>query len=119
MTDELRCWCRHCKAELPPDHKGPCPECGKLGKDCKVTAKVAIGLAVSAYYEQWREHAKNHPLLIVISFVLTLASPIVGYLLVGWIGILIGVIISILAWWLGLNAREKIRELKSRGDKRE
>jgi len=47
MIKELRCWCRHCKAELPPDHKGPCPRCGKLGKDCKVTAIAAVGISSS------------------------------------------------------------------------
>jgi len=45
MTNELRCWCRHCKAELPPDHTGPCPRCGKHGKDCKATATVAVNVA--------------------------------------------------------------------------
>ena len=44
MTNELRCWCRHCKAELPPDHTGPCPYCGETGKDCKVTVTAAIGI---------------------------------------------------------------------------
>lgn len=38
MTAEVQCWCRHCKAELPPAHTGPCPRCGKLGKDCAVPA---------------------------------------------------------------------------------
>lgn len=44
MTNELRCWCQHCKAELPPSHTGPCPRCGKLGKHCEATAIVAVGL---------------------------------------------------------------------------
>lgn len=43
MTAEVQCWCRHCKRELPPSHTGPCPHCGKTGKDCKVTARATIG----------------------------------------------------------------------------
>ena len=42
MTNEVRCWCRHCKAELPPDHAGPCPKCGKNGKRCEATAIVSV-----------------------------------------------------------------------------
>ncbi len=40
--------CQHCKKELSPDHIGPCPYCGKVGKDVKVTASVVIKPYVSA-----------------------------------------------------------------------
>jgi len=38
--------CKHCGKELPREHKGSCPYCGKVGKDIKVTAAVAIGVGV-------------------------------------------------------------------------
>ncbi|UCC91040.1 MAG: hypothetical protein JSW24_02530 [Dehalococcoidia bacterium] len=44
MPAEVKCWCQHCKKELPPSHTGPCPYCGKTGKDCEVTAIAAIGI---------------------------------------------------------------------------
>ena len=47
MTAEVQCWCQHCKKELPPSHTGPCPHCGKTGKDCKVTATAAVGIKAS------------------------------------------------------------------------
>jgi hypothetical protein len=47
MTAEVQCWCRHCKKELPPSHTGPCPHCGKTGKDCKVTATATVGISGS------------------------------------------------------------------------
>ena len=47
MTDEVRCWCQHCKKELPPSHTGPCPHCGKTGKNCKVTTTTAVGIKAS------------------------------------------------------------------------
>jgi hypothetical protein len=47
MSSEVKCWCRHCERELPPSHKGPCPYCGKKGKDCKVTAKATVGISAS------------------------------------------------------------------------
>ena len=48
MTAEVQCWCQHCKKELPPSHTGPCPHCGKTGKNCKATATAVVGLKASA-----------------------------------------------------------------------
>ncbi|HUV75519.1 MAG TPA: hypothetical protein VMW00_02575 [Dehalococcoidales bacterium] len=48
MTNEVKCWCRHCKTELPPGHTGPCPKCGKSGKDCKASATVSIAVVPHA-----------------------------------------------------------------------
>jgi hypothetical protein len=48
MENEVKCWCRHCKAELPPNHTGPCPTCGKRGKDCRANSNVAFGYDVRA-----------------------------------------------------------------------
>ena len=47
MTAEVQCWCQHCKKELLPSHTGPCPHCGKTGKDCKVTATATVGISGS------------------------------------------------------------------------
>jgi hypothetical protein len=47
MSGEVKCWCRYCKKELPPSHTGPCPYCGKKGKDRKVTSKATVGINTS------------------------------------------------------------------------
>lgn len=44
MADNTQAFCQHCGKELPPDHKGPCPYCGKEGKDFKATLQTSIGL---------------------------------------------------------------------------
>ena len=45
LTDtEVKCWCRNCGTELLPSHTGPCPKCGKSGKDCKVSAHDIVGI---------------------------------------------------------------------------
>lgn len=43
-NNSIKCWCRHCKTELEPSHTGPCPSCGKTGKDCRVVVKTTIGI---------------------------------------------------------------------------
>jgi len=42
MDNEVKCWCKHCGIELSPSHTGPCPKCGKSGKDCKVTTTTNL-----------------------------------------------------------------------------
>jgi len=63
MENEAKCHCNNCGIELPVTHKGPCPECGKTGKDCKVS--VSAGLSIKARvnskarFKQWKEGFKK------------------------------------------------------------
>jgi predicted ATP-dependent serine protease len=41
----VRCWCKHCEAELSPSHVGKCPSCGRAGKRCEAVAVVAVGVS--------------------------------------------------------------------------
>jgi hypothetical protein len=47
MTTKVQCWCQHCKGELPPSHTGPCPHCGKTGKDCEATPTDTVDIEAS------------------------------------------------------------------------
>jgi len=48
MNNETTATCQHCKKEVPPDRVGPCPYCGKVGKDITVTLSDVIELKASA-----------------------------------------------------------------------
>jgi len=117
MTNGLRCWCQHCHKELPPSHTGPCPHCGKTGKDCKVTLWTTIGLVASISAQKVHKYKKRHPRFIVISAVLTVVALILGYLLGNFVGLLIGIIVAILNWWLTPYAIETVVEITSWDDK--
>ncbi len=114
MAAEVKCWCQHCGKELPRDHKGPCPYCGKTGRHFIVTAKVSIGLAVSSSVKsvkKARKYTKKHPRLTAASIALTIASPIVGYPLGdALVALLIGIILAILNLWLTPHVKETIKE---------
>ena len=43
-TAEATVTCKWCGASLLPNHSGPCPECGKRGKQISLTLKEALGL---------------------------------------------------------------------------
>ena len=119
MTAEVQCWCQHCGAELPPDHKGPCPKCGKLGKDFEATLRTTIGLAASLSAQKVHKYTKRHPRFIAVSIVLTVVALILGYLLGNFAGLLIGIIVAILNWWLTPHALRTIHEIRYYGDKQE
>ena len=49
MDNGVKCYCRNCGIELPPSHTGPCPYCGKTGKECKASAHVTVGVKTLAH----------------------------------------------------------------------
>lgn len=62
----VKCWCKHCKTELKPSHTGPCPKCGKTGKNCTVAMHAVVGIRASIRARQKRAGFKKF-LLEVIS----------------------------------------------------
>lgn len=54
-NNTLKYWCRYCKKELEPSHTGPCPNCGKTGKDCRVVVEAKIGIRTGIAARHKRE----------------------------------------------------------------
>jgi|GEM_PF-3226087 len=122
MDNEVKCWCKHCGIELPPSHTGPCPKCGKRGKDCKATATAVVGIKVGGtakHKPKWSSESlalffgfAAVFLAVVIPGILMLLpfSPGVNY------GILVGllVVMGVLFWWQRYNVLTKIRILESK-----
>lgn len=116
MTDSTRVNCRYCGQGLPLCHKGSCPNCGKEGKRFSADLATYIGLASYLNAQRIRRFVRNNPSIIGISAALTIVSLVAGWLLDGLIGFLIGVILSLLVWWLGPYARETFVEITNYGD---
>lgn len=58
MTDPKQTvTCKNCGHPLPPDHKGPCPECGKEGKLIKLELHEKLGLSDSVSVKLQRPRA--------------------------------------------------------------
>ena len=122
MSDEGQCWCRHCRHELPPGHTGPCPHCGKSGKECHfaATAKVGIRTSVSGRHKpKWG--SQSLALFLGILAILTAVtvpgvlmllpfSPGVNY------GVLVGflAIIGFILWWQRYRLLMLIRRVESK-----
>ena len=128
MTAEVQCWCQHCRNELPPSHTGPCPHCGKIGKDCKATPADSVDIKDSmsgTHKPKWSSESLALfsgilaiLLAVVVPGVLMLLpfSPGVDY------GILVGllVVMGFFFWWQRYRVLMLIRRVEGRfgGEKR-
>ena len=122
MTDELKCWCRHCGAELLPNHTGPCPHCGKTGKNCKATATANLGIKVSAsaiHKPKW----SSESLALFFGFLaifLAVVIPGILMLLPFSLGVNYGILVGFLVmagaifWWQRYHVLILIRWVEGR-----
>ena len=122
MSSEVKCWCRHCKRELPPSHTGPCPHCGKIGKDCEANANDTVGINASlstTHKPEW----SSKSLALFFGFVavfLAIVIPGILYLLPFSMGINYAILIGFLLilggifWWQRYNVLMIIRKLESK-----
>jgi hypothetical protein len=103
--------CKNCGAELPNDHSGPCPKCGKTGRNIKAEFFEKITIKDSLSWEHRREFIKKNPIIILICIIITFGAPVLGFFLSGLVGVIIGIILGFGVSILGLFAVMKIREI--------
>jgi len=122
MTAEVQCWCQHCKNELPPSHIGPCPHCGKIGKDCKVTATATVGIKASVSGTHKPKWSSESLALFFGILAILLAVVVPGVLMllpfssgVDY-GILVGslVVMGCIFWWQRYRVLMLIRRVEGR-----
>jgi len=109
---KARAECRYCNTPLPVDHKGPCPNCGKIGKNISVELHETISVTESLSWEKRKEFWEKNSKMMVLIWSITLISPILGWFITGAIGIIIGLILGIAVNLLGPYAVTKVREIE-------
>ncbi len=107
--------CLHCGAVLPDGHTTPCPECGKKGRSVSVGVAEEINVAGHITWEKRREFYEKNLLAFIAVVVITFGAPFLGLLLVGWAGVVAGLVLGGAAYWVGPFAVTKIREIERGG----
>ena len=107
--------CIHCGAALPDGQTTPCPECGKKGRKISIVATEEINIAEHIAWEKRREFYEKKPLALVAVIVITFGAPFLGLILIGWIGVLVGLLLGAVAYWIGPIAVTKVREIERGG----
>lgn len=100
--------CSHCSVELASDHSGPCPECGKEGKMIYLNLNENVKATDSLLLELSKTYFEKHPVLFPIVTIATIGSPFIGLFLAGWLGVFVGLAISIVCFVLGSKAVIKV-----------
>lgn len=104
--------CEWCGATLSSDHIGPCPKCGKLGKKISTTITENFCLKDSLNWKKRREFFEQNTKIKWLIIAITIGSPIVGFFVIGLIGVVIGLALGIISYALGPYAVIKVREIE-------
>lgn len=106
--------CINCGHILSPQHSGPCPECGEEGKKIGFTINRTLHFKRSLSWETRKEYYEKHKGALGVVIAITVASPFLGLVLVGPIGVVVGLAVGGLAYYLGPKAVTKVIE-KTKG----
>jgi hypothetical protein len=122
MTNEMKCWCKNCKTELEPSHVGPCPKCGKTGKNCIVTISETIVVKSSVSATHIPKPSGNS-LTILVGLITMITALVISILFITLpfrpvynVLIAIGVIIALLViyWWQRYYVIKLVRWIEAR-----
>ncbi|WP_147094498.1 hypothetical protein [Nitrosococcus oceani] len=107
--------CAYCGAVLPDGHTSPCPQCGKKGRKISVSVAEEINVAEKVTWEKRREFYEKHPLAWATVIAITIGAPFLGLFLAGWAGVIAGLALGGIAYWIGPIAVTKVREIERGG----
>jgi hypothetical protein len=103
--------CAHCGRELPEDHSGPCPSCGKTGRILTEVVNDRIGISDSVEYTSIREYYEKNVWLIVIVIAITVFSSLIGFVIGVFLGVTARLALGALSFILSPKALMKIKEI--------
>jgi hypothetical protein len=96
---------------LPKNHTGPCPKCGKVGREISVVLIDTIKVTDSVRWQTRREYYQKNPKVLAVVIGITVVSPFLGFVFAGWLGVVVGLVLGGIAYWIGPRASTKIIEI--------
>lgn len=116
-ANQVSARCKNCGAALSPEHQGPCPSCGQTGKEIVVAIGTAIEVdeALPVSWVKTREYLEKRPAPAILWAIVTLGSPFLGLVLVGWQGVIAGLLVSAAGVLLGYYSVIRVREIERGG----
>jgi hypothetical protein len=92
--------CKFCRIRLADDHTGPCPSCGKEGKDINIFVSDRLKAGM-----QRHETVRKKPFRRTV---ILAGSPVLGFLIAGPGGLLAGIAVAVLYYFLSSSAEDEI-----------
>lgn len=106
--------CGNCNRVFPDAVGGKrraCPECGSSKRRYTLNIQEQLHISDSAEGRTIRVFYKRHPLALTVVVLISIASPLLGLWLVGWLGVVAGIILGAISLFLGPIATAKIKEV--------
>lgn len=104
--------CSGCGELLPEGFTKPCPKCGDTRKTHDVSIQETLTVTDSMSWQHIHEYYERHPILLPIVICITLGSPFLGLFLAGLFGVIVGLVIGAITFFLGLRAVTKVRVIR-------
>lgn len=104
--------CINCRAIFKDDQTAQCPVCGQLGRNITIKIDEEVKGVDSNIWEKKREFYEKNPVALAGVIGITIGAPFLGLFLVGWVGIIVGLALGALTYWIGPFAKTKVREIE-------
>jgi len=111
-TVSLSTRCSACGEALPLNFVGPCPKCGDTRKTQDKNIEGTLRFSGSLGWQRTHEYYERHPILLPLVLAISIGSPFLGLILAGWIGVVVGLVIAVVTFILGLRAVTNVREIR-------
>ena len=106
--------CSRCRFPRGPQDIGPCPRCGNVGRDLVGVVNETLEIREQRRWAQERDFVRNHRGYHLLNLLVIIVVPTLGNFLGQSIGLILGIMISLLAYVLIPPAVIRIRE-RTRG----
>lgn len=110
IPNAIKATCKICGQDLPLEHVGRCPSCGKEGKIIKLMIHESIGTKESLVWETRKEYYLKHKGALATVIAITVISPLLGLILAGPVGVIVGLVLGGISYLLGPRALTKVIE---------
>jgi len=105
--------CSNCGAELPLNNVGACSMCGDLRRTTRKELLAEQPVVASTIWQRVHRYYDKHPVPLMAVLAITVGAPFLGLVVDGWRGVWIGVAIDLFAFFLGLRAVTRVREIEN------
>jgi len=107
--------CSNCNKYLDPINTPQvCPNCVSDSKSVAISVheNISIKTKETIHLKSIREFYENNHVLLAVVVLITICSPVFGFFLIGMPGVILGLILGIISFYLGPHAVFKVREIK-------
>ena len=106
--------CGNCNRVFPDtagETRRACPDCGSTKRRYTLDVREQLRIVDSVDGRSIRVFYKRNPAVLAVVVLIAMASPLLGLWLVGWPGVVAGVILGVVSLRLGPIATTKIKEI--------